>query len=55
MRISVTNSLLFLSCSEMFFQVLVNLFIRSSAVTYKKPNYFGYDESFQILSSVLRW
>jgi hypothetical protein len=55
MGISVTNSLLFLSCFEMFLHVLANLFIRSSAVPYKKPNVFGYDESFQILSGILRW
>ena len=35
--------------------VLANLLIRSSAVPYKKTNYFGYNESFQILCGILRW
>jgi hypothetical protein len=55
MEISVTNSLLFLSCFELFLHVLANLLMRSSAVPYTQPDYFGYDESFQILSSILRW
>jgi hypothetical protein len=55
MGISVTKSLLFLRCLELYLQVLANLLIRSSAVPYTKPDYFGYDESFQILGRILRW
>jgi hypothetical protein len=46
MGISVKNSLLFLRCFEMYLQVLANLLIRSYALPYTKPGYFGYDESF---------
>jgi uncharacterized membrane protein len=55
MEISVTKSLLFLRCLELYLQVLANLLIRSSAVPYTKPDYFGYDKTFQILSRILRW